>query len=143
MVPKLLILLTFVIITSAERDEVKKGKFLAAITTEAPEESVCFSSECVLVASRLRSWMDTVNSRPCDNFYNYACGGFLADTCLNESEVKVTPFTMLNDFVGQQLVKVLEEPTITDNELAPFKLFKSMFAKCNSDKGEKIFMKCT
>lgn len=103
---------------------------------DSVEESVCFSSECVLVASRLRSWMDA-SIDPCENFYKYACGGFLADTCLNESEVKVTPFTMLNEHIGHQLVKVLEEPTGDDEQLAPFRLFKDAFNKCNSDEGER------
>lgn len=104
-----------------------------------PEETVCFTSECVLIASRLRSWMNPA-ADPCENFYKYACGGFLADTCLNDSEAKVTPFTMAYDRIGQQLVKVLEEPSAGD-ELAPFRVFKTIFARCKQDEGVKISVK--
>lgn len=101
---------------------------------KTPQNSFCFSSECVLVASRIHGWMDN-SINPCENFYKYSCGGFLADTCLNESEIKVTPFTMLSEHIWKQLVKVLNEPTANHGNLAPFVFFKTAYAKCASEKG--------
>ena len=52
---------------------------------EAPDSApVCLSEGCILTAAELLKQMDR-NVEPCQDFYRFACGGFIADTVLPES----------------------------------------------------------
>lgn len=89
------------------------------------EESVCFTTECVLSASRIRAWMNETYN-PCNDFYNFICGGYAN---INNIDKSFTPFTSLNHHILQQIAKVLEENQ-KDNDLLIFKISKTFYKKC-------------
>ena len=60
----------------------------------APGSPLCLSESCVLAAGDLLKQMDR-NVDPCQDFYKFACGGFIADTVLPEHKTR-TGFSPLH-----------------------------------------------
>ena len=56
---------------------------VTAFTLEARDSPLCLSESCVTTAADLLRQMDR-NICPCQDFYKFACGGFIADTVLPE-----------------------------------------------------------
>ena len=61
---------------------------IPADVLEAPDSApVCLSESCILTAAELLKQMDR-NVEPCQDFYRFACGGFIADTVLPEDRTR-------------------------------------------------------
>ena len=56
--------------------------------TAAPDSSVCLSEGCVVAAGDLLTQMDR-NVDPCQDFYNFACGGYIANTVLPQDKTEI------------------------------------------------------
>lgn len=89
------------------------------------EEYVCFTTECIQSASRIRAWMNETFD-PCTDFHSYICGGFAN---VNDKDKRITSFTSLNHHILIQIGKILDEDP-QDNELDAFKFAKKIFKKC-------------
>lgn len=86
---------------------------------------ICF---LLLTAQQLLSNMDqSVN--PCDNFYRFACGGFLNSTIIPKDESQVNPRSSLNDKTDQQLKAIIDQPS-SANEIKPFKFVRDLYKIC-------------
>lgn len=91
-------------------------------------DPVCDTSGCVLAAAELLQNMDqTVD--PCDDFYQFACGGFEKRNIIPDDQSSVTTFSLISDKVTEQLRTLVEKP-IDDDEAQPFKLVKKLFKSC-------------
>ncbi|XP_027017774.1 neprilysin isoform X2 [Tachysurus fulvidraco] len=70
-------------------------------------DGVCTTADCTRSASRLIENMDpTVN--PCENFYQYACGGWLKKNIIPETSSRYSTFDILRDELEVVLKGVLE-----------------------------------
>uniref|UniRef100_A0A671W7W4 Membrane metalloendopeptidase like 1 n=1 Tax=Sparus aurata TaxID=8175 RepID=A0A671W7W4_SPAAU len=58
--------------------------------------SVCTTADCVTAAARLLQNMDQ-SVKPCDNFYQYACGGWLERHVIPETSSRHSVFDILRD----------------------------------------------
>ncbi|XP_076238812.1 M13 family metallopeptidase neprilysin 2 isoform X2 [Calliopsis andreniformis] len=92
------------------------------------EEEVCYTPECVHTASRILKNMD-VEVEPCDDFYDFACGGFLKATSIPDDKTTVNTFTEINDQLQNQLRASIEEKS-APNEPKPFTLAKNLYKAC-------------
>ncbi|CAL8147661.1 unnamed protein product [Orchesella dallaii] len=88
----------------------------------------CETKGCVQAAATLLSNMDETVS-PCDNFYQFACGGFVQNTVIPDDKTQMTTFGMLNDKLDEQVRRLVEEP-IKEDEPKVFKLVKSLYQSC-------------
>lgn len=92
------------------------------------EEDVCFTPECVHTASRIMENMDP-EVEPCDDFYDFACGGFLKSTRIPDDKTSVNTFTNINDDLQDRLKLTIEEETKED-EPRSIKLVKVLYKSC-------------
>ena len=81
-------------------DIVKWVLFLVFVCTSAGTKTgqICQTQKCIAVADEISNFLDT-SANPCDDFFQFACGGYLKSS--NEGD------TPLND-AGQQLTNRLE-----------------------------------
>lgn len=102
---------------------------LFSLSTQiALEPKVCLTQGCVHAASRMLEKMNQ-SADPCHDFYNYACGQFIADTIIPDSNAQVSMYTQLKDKVNHQ-IKALVSAPIEETEIEPFKKIKKFYASC-------------
>ncbi|XP_017759283.1 PREDICTED: membrane metallo-endopeptidase-like 1 isoform X2 [Eufriesea mexicana] len=92
------------------------------------DEDVCYTQECIHTASRLLKNMDR-EVEPCDDFYDFACGGFLKTTIIPDDKTSVNTFTKISDELQNHLRASIEEKSPPE-EPKPFKLAKNLYKAC-------------
>lgn len=54
------------------------------------------------------------NAKPCDDFYNFACGKFLNRTVLSDEKVSIDTFSISRDQMQSQLLQLIDAPIQTN-----------------------------
>lgn len=99
---------------------------------ETSPTEVCSTSSCVDEAKDVKNMMNE-KIDPCDDFYQFACGGFVHQHNIARDQVEVTHFSILRDRVATQLRTLFEE-RIQRNEAKPFQLVKTMYKSCMNER---------
>ena len=74
----------------------------------SPDSPVCLFESCILTAGDLLRQMDR-NVDPCQDFYKFACGGFISDTVVPEDKTETgSPF---NTHLFSIVLKWFKVPT--------------------------------
>ena len=79
-------------------------------------------------ASSILRKMDT-SVDPCQNFYQFACGTFVKEAVIRDDRPSFNAFVELDDKIEHQL-RTIVESKISDNEIRPFKLIRSLYDSC-------------
>lgn len=79
-------------------------------------------------ASQVLKYMNP-DVEPCDDFYKFACGGFLDNTIIPDDNTNVNAFSVTQDNLFEQLRTSIEEESPPD-EPKPFKLVKNFYKAC-------------
>ncbi|XP_077747651.1 membrane metallo-endopeptidase-like 1 isoform X4 [Canis aureus] len=82
---------------------------------QEPKEmgEICTTPGCVIAASRILQNMDP-SREPCEDFYQYACGGWLRRHVIPETNSRYSVFDILRDELEVILKGVLENATTQD-----------------------------
>lgn len=104
------------------------------------KDETCATLGCMRASTKIMGTMDpTVN--PCDNFYNFACGGYLNSTFIEYDKSLVSGFSKISDQIQTQLQVILNEDAHV-NQSKPFSLAKKLYKSCmNLTKLEEIGLK--
>ncbi|TSU49999.1 Membrane metallo-endopeptidase-like 1 [Bagarius yarrelli] len=100
-----------------------------------PSATMCTTPDCVTAAARLLQNMDQTMD-PCQNFYRYACGGWLERHVIPETSSLHSVFNILRDELeivlkGQCPVGVLETPNQQDRQA--FSKAKVLYRSCMNE----------
>ncbi|XP_034024150.1 neprilysin-like isoform X2 [Thalassophryne amazonica] len=91
---------------------------------------ICTTADCTQSASRLIENMDA-NVDPCDNFYQYACGGWLKKNIIPETSSRYSTFDILREELDVILKGVLEKTG--EGEAAALTKAKTLYKSCTND----------
>ncbi|XP_051175093.1 membrane metallo-endopeptidase-like 1 isoform X2 [Leptopilina boulardi] len=93
-----------------------------------PNSDVCHSTECYQIANDIwHSMNQSVN--PCDNFYEYACGGFAAVNPVPDTELAWGTIQKLRRTVKYRLLGLLVENE-NSTDILPVKQAKKFYRSC-------------
>ncbi|XP_075394210.1 membrane metallo-endopeptidase-like 1 [Tenrec ecaudatus] len=94
------------------------------------EGKFCTTPGCVIAAARILQSMDQ-NQEPCDDFYQYACGGWLKHHVIPETNSRYSIFDILRDQLEVILKGVLENPTSKDRPAV--QKAKTLYRSCMNE----------
>lgn len=66
---------------------------------------------------------------PCDDFYHFACGGYVRETVIPDDRTALNLFSEIGDKLNEQ-IRVLIDAPILDSEAAPFRMAKHLYRAC-------------
>ncbi|XP_066493606.1 membrane metallo-endopeptidase-like 1 isoform X1 [Tiliqua scincoides] len=92
--------------------------------------NMCSTPGCVTAAARIIQNMDPT-AEPCQNFYQYACGGWLSRHVIPETSSRYSIFDTLRDELEIILKGVLETPEPEDREA--FQKAKMLYRSCMNE----------
>ena len=113
----------------------RSGESTAAFT--APQDQhrgVCMTPGCVTTASEIMENMDT-RVDPCQDFFQFACGGFVDRTAIPDDRTRMSSFSVLGDKlltqVGPSPIPHINEDTFKSQKKGmPYcKLYFSLLLK--------------
>nr|XP_029529921.1 neprilysin-like [Oncorhynchus nerka] len=99
-------------------------------TQRTDSDGVCTTADCTQAASRLIENMDA-NVDPCDNFYQYACGGWLKKNIIPETSSRYSTFDILQDELEVVLKDVLEKSV--EGEASALTKAKTLYRSCTNE----------
>uniref|UniRef100_A0AAQ5X532 Membrane metallo-endopeptidase-like 1 n=1 Tax=Amphiprion ocellaris TaxID=80972 RepID=A0AAQ5X532_AMPOC len=125
-----------VLYTSAVKEQSNRPSVSRSSTSEgqlfrSSLNNVCTTADCVTAAARLLQNMDK-SVKPCDNFYQYACGGWLERHVIPETSSRHSVFDILRDKLEIVLKGVLETSSAQDRDA--IKKAKILYSSCMNDK---------
>ncbi|KAM9007205.1 neprilysin isoform 1-T2 [Ara ararauna] len=91
------------------------------------DDGVCKTSDCIKSAARILENMDTT-AEPCNDFYQYACGGWLKRNVIPETSSRYSNFDILRDELEVVLKDVLDTPST--NDITAVQKAKTLYRSC-------------
>ena len=92
------------------------------------DKNYCFTKGCIQTAADLLDKLDQT-ANPCQDFYQFACGGYVEKTIIPDDRTRTSMFSAVGDKLNEQL-RTLLESKIIESDPKPFRLAKSMFQSC-------------
>uniref|UniRef100_A0A8B9VW84 Neprilysin n=1 Tax=Anas zonorhyncha TaxID=75864 RepID=A0A8B9VW84_9AVES len=91
------------------------------------DDGICKTSDCIKSAARIIENMDTT-AEPCNDFYQYACGGWLKKNVIPETSSRYSNFDILRDELEVVLKDVLDTPK--SNDITAVQKAKTLYSSC-------------
>ncbi|XP_060718115.1 phosphate-regulating neutral endopeptidase PHEX [Tachysurus vachellii] len=102
-----------------------------AVSQKLTKEEFCLTPECIEAAGSILSKLDPSVS-PCDDFYQYACGGWLREHPIPEDSSSYGIYPWLRQNVDLKLKELLEQPT-ADGDIEAVKKAKILYRSCMNE----------
>ncbi|XP_076365191.1 neprilysin-1-like isoform X2 [Tachypleus tridentatus] len=94
-----------------------------------PSAKVCNTEGCEYIASELKKAMN-MNVNPCDDFYEYACGGWISSHEIPKTKSRYGIFDQLRENLSKNIIALLENTS--DSESAVEKT-KTLYKACKDE----------
>ncbi|XP_012945909.1 membrane metallo-endopeptidase-like 1 [Aplysia californica] len=91
-------------------------------------KETCLTPTCVSAAARIMNNIDA-SVHPCDNFYDFACGGWVKKHELTEDRPRISVLSEYVEEVDEEVQRILEEPP-SDDDLKSVRSAKNLFQSC-------------
>ncbi|XP_030624722.1 phosphate-regulating neutral endopeptidase PHEX [Chanos chanos] len=102
-----------------------------AVSQKAGQNEYCLTQECIEAAGSILSKMDQ-SVDPCDDFYRYACGGWLKENPIPEDSSSYGIYPWLRQNVDLKLKALLEQP-IVEGDIEAVKKAKVLYRSCMNE----------
>ncbi|KAM4771129.1 neprilysin [Rhinophrynus dorsalis] len=99
------------------------------------DDGVCKTQACVTAASRIITNMDS-SVDPCQNFYQYSCGGWQKKNTIPENEVFYNTFNILSDEAEVVLKDALEKKS--NDDIPAIQKAKTMYRSCINETAKNL-----
>ncbi|XP_029047783.1 endothelin-converting enzyme 1-like isoform X2 [Osmia bicornis bicornis] len=101
---------------------------IAIFRKEEYTEDMCQSDECVKTAARI---IEAINRSvdPCDDFYKFACGGWISKNPIPQSQTSWDQLSLLRERLLNDL-RILLEESDEGNHLKSIKLARTLYKSC-------------
>jgi len=91
-------------------------------------DEYCFSKDCIQSSAQLLSNMDQT-ADPCQDFFQFACGGYVKNTPIADDRTSTSLFSDIRDKLNIQLRGLLEEKLVPEDP-RPVRLVKNLYQSC-------------
>uniref|UniRef100_A0A8C3V2U2 Neprilysin n=1 Tax=Catharus ustulatus TaxID=91951 RepID=A0A8C3V2U2_CATUS len=91
------------------------------------DDGICKTPDCIKSAARMLENMDP-SAKPCQDFYQYACGGWLKRNVIPETSSRYSNFDILRDELEVVLKDVLDTPSTSD--IPAVQKAKTLYRSC-------------
>ncbi|XP_062841848.1 phosphate-regulating neutral endopeptidase PHEX [Trichomycterus rosablanca] len=102
-----------------------------AVSQKTGNGEFCLTPECIEAAGSILSKMDLAVN-PCDDFYQYACGGWIKEHPIPEDSSSYGIYPWLRQNVDLKLKELLEQPT-TEGDIEAVKKAKVLYRSCMNE----------
>lgn len=92
------------------------------------DEDICTSEICKTEAHTVLTMLDD-SVDPCENFYQFACGGFINKSTIPDDKSSFDVSTILEQTLKEQLNEILNS-TISVDDIHPFVCSKTLYQAC-------------
>ena len=89
---------------------------------------MCLTPGCVVAASELINSMDQT-ADPCTDFYQFACGGFVAETVIPDHQTSKGSFSIVRDKLNERLRKIFEAKSLA-TEPKVYEHVRNLYQTC-------------
>jgi len=93
-----------------------------------PGSKMCLTPGCVVSASELIHSMDQT-ADPCTDFYQFACGGFVAETVIPDHQTSKGSFSVVRDKLNERLRKIFEAKSLA-TEPKVYEHVRNLYQTC-------------
>ncbi|KAJ8375578.1 hypothetical protein SKAU_G00061580 [Synaphobranchus kaupii] len=109
---------------------------LILVSQRSREAEYCLTEECIEAAGSILSKMDR-SVDPCEDFYHYACGGWLRENPIPEDSSSYGIYPWLRQNVDLKLKELLESPILPEDIEAVIKA-KVLYRSCMNESKRSI-----
>ena len=79
---------------------------VSRVTRDVEHDKYCLTTDCVTAAADILKRMDT-RVDPCQDFYSFACGGYIEKNRIPDDKTEISMSTELQDKVNEQVCIML------------------------------------
>lgn len=101
------------------------------VISQQSKEEFCVTPQCIEAAGSVLSKMDT-RASPCDDFFQYACGGWIKDHPIPEDSSTYGIYPWLRQNVDIKLKALLEKP-VEDKDIEAVQKAKVLYRSCMNE----------
>ena len=104
-----------------------------------PKYGVCSTPQCLRDAARIRSSMDDRHN-PCDNFYDFACGGWMRANPAPADKNEWTVMHVMSDRTHRYARAMLEQPVRNASRDSAERKLKDFYYSCVYNRNKRQSM---
>lgn len=69
---------------------------------------------------------------PCDDFYNFSCGGFIKSMDIPDGSLQLHQFDILSELITKQLKSIVDKP-IKNDDIDAIRKSKTLYQSCMNE----------
>ena len=131
----ILVCLFTLMVTSYANEQPDDTKLQTKHTVKKPK---CLSRHCIAASNRIFEYIDD-KVDPCEDFNEFACGGFNKNTIIPDDKSRWDIFSILTKEIEYHGRRLMEEPIDDKNDFESYKKAKTFYKACmDEDKQNEL-----